>query len=78
MKHNVQQEPFLFTASIDHNVAYGDPWAGRPNIERSAQMAQLPRETLLATVSTHRESHTQAHEALASLGKVIEKVPCHP
>ncbi|EDP61656.1 putative ATP-binding component of ABC transporter [alpha proteobacterium BAL199] len=37
----VQQEPFLFTASIDHNVAYGDPWAGRPNIERSAQMAQL-------------------------------------
>ncbi len=37
----VQQEPFLFTASIDHNVAYGDPWAGRSNIERSAQTAQL-------------------------------------
>ncbi len=37
----VQQDPFLFTSSIDHNVAYGDPWAGRPDIERSAQAAQL-------------------------------------
>ena len=37
----VQQEPFLFTASIEHNVAYGDPWAGRSSIERSAQTAQL-------------------------------------
>ncbi len=37
----VQQEPFLFTASINHNVAYGDPWAGRSGIERSAQAAQL-------------------------------------
>jgi ATP-binding cassette subfamily B protein len=37
----VPQEPFLFTASIGHNVAYGDPWAGRTDIEKSAQMAQL-------------------------------------
>ena len=37
----VQQDPFLFTASIDHNVAYGDPWATRPNIELSAAVAQL-------------------------------------
>jgi len=37
----VQQEPFLFTASIEHNVAYGDPWAGRSSIERSASAAQL-------------------------------------
>ncbi|MBL4719545.1 MAG: ABC transporter ATP-binding protein [Alphaproteobacteria bacterium] len=37
----VQQEPFLFTASIDHNVAYGDPWAGRTDIERSAAVAQM-------------------------------------
>jgi len=37
----VQQEPFLFTASVDHNVAYGDPWAGRSSIERLAQTAQL-------------------------------------
>jgi len=37
----VQQEPHLFTASIDHNVAYGDPWAGRSSIERSATAAQL-------------------------------------
>jgi ATP-binding cassette subfamily B multidrug efflux pump len=37
----VQQEPFLFTSSIDHNVAYGDPWAGRSDIEQSAATAQL-------------------------------------
>ena len=37
----VQQEPFLFTASLDHNVAYGSPWADRPDIEHSAQTAQL-------------------------------------
>lgn len=37
----VQQEPFLFTAGIDHNLAYGDPWAGRSDIERSATTAQL-------------------------------------
>ncbi len=37
----VQQEPFLFTASIDHNVAYGDPRAERSSIERSAAEAQL-------------------------------------
>jgi len=37
----VQQQPFLFTASVDHNVAYGDPWAGRSSIERSASAAQL-------------------------------------
>lgn len=37
----VQQEPFLFTASLDHNLAYGDPWAGRASIDQSAQTAQL-------------------------------------
>ena len=37
----VQQEPFLFTASLDHNVAYGSPWADRSDIEHSAQTAQL-------------------------------------
>jgi ATP-binding cassette subfamily B protein len=37
----VQQEPFLFTASVEHNVAYGDPWAGRSSIEHSATAAQL-------------------------------------
>ncbi|MDG2481986.1 MAG: ABC transporter ATP-binding protein [Alphaproteobacteria bacterium] len=37
----VQQQPFLFTASVDHNVAYGDPWAGRSSIERSSAAAQL-------------------------------------
>ncbi len=37
----VQQQPFLFTASINHNLAYGDPWAGRSSIQRSASAAQL-------------------------------------
>ena len=37
----VPQQPFLFTAGIDHNVAYGDPWAGRAAIEHSAATAQL-------------------------------------
>ncbi len=37
----VPQQPFLFTAGIDHNVAYGDPWAGRAAIEHSAAAAQL-------------------------------------
>ena len=37
----VQQEPFLFTASLDHNVAYGAPWASRTDIDYSAQTAQL-------------------------------------
>ena len=37
----IQQEPFLFTAGIDHNLAYGNPWAGRSDIERSAAAAQL-------------------------------------
>ncbi|HKK30533.1 MAG TPA: ABC transporter ATP-binding protein, partial [Alphaproteobacteria bacterium] len=37
----VQQDAFLFTASISHNVAYGDPWAEPKRIERSASTAQL-------------------------------------
>ena len=37
----VQQQPFLFTSSISHNLAYGDPWAGRSSIQRSAAAAQL-------------------------------------
>ena len=37
----IQQDAFLFTASIGHNVAYGDPWAEHPKIERSAAVAQL-------------------------------------
>ncbi len=44
LRHSVNivpQQPHLFTASIDHNVAYGDPWAGRAAIEHSAATAQL-------------------------------------
>lgn len=37
----VQQQPFLFTASLDHNIAYGAPYADRAAIERSAGASQL-------------------------------------
>lgn len=37
----VQQNSFLFTASIDNNVAYGDPWASDDRIARANRTAQL-------------------------------------
>ena len=37
----VQQDAFLFTASIENNVAYGDPWAGDDNIAHANRAAQL-------------------------------------
>ncbi len=37
----VQQDPFLFTAAIDTNVNYGDPWADRSTIRRATEAAQL-------------------------------------
>jgi ATP-binding cassette subfamily B protein len=37
----VQQESFLFDASIGHNVAYADPWADDQRIEGAARTAQI-------------------------------------
>ena len=37
----VQQDSFLFTTSIENNIAYGDPWAKKVRIERAAESAQL-------------------------------------
>ena len=37
----VQQQPFLFTSSLDHNIAYGAPSSDRASIERSANASQL-------------------------------------
>jgi ATP-binding cassette, subfamily B, multidrug efflux pump len=37
----VQQDPFLFTAAIETNVAYGDPWADRSAVRRATETAQL-------------------------------------
>ena len=37
----VQQESFLFDASIGHNVAYADPWADDARIEGAARTAQI-------------------------------------
>ncbi len=37
----VQQDTFLFTTTIENNIAYGDPWAKANRIERAAESAQL-------------------------------------
>jgi ATP-binding cassette, subfamily B, multidrug efflux pump len=37
----VQQDPFLFTTSIENNIAYGDPWAKEQRIGRASEYAQL-------------------------------------
>lgn len=37
----VQQDSFLFTTTIENNVAYGDPWAKETKIEKAAESAQL-------------------------------------
>lgn len=37
----VQQEAFLFDASVGHNVAYADPWAEDERIVGAAQTAQI-------------------------------------
>jgi ATP-binding cassette, subfamily B, multidrug efflux pump len=37
----VQQDTFLFTASIENNIAYGDPWAERERIAQSSELARL-------------------------------------
>jgi ATP-binding cassette subfamily B protein len=37
----VQQDSYLFTASIENNVAYGDPWVPDQRLQRSAESAQL-------------------------------------
>ncbi len=37
----VEQDAFLFTATIENNVAYGDPWANRDTIAGATGAAQL-------------------------------------
>jgi ATP-binding cassette subfamily B protein len=37
----VQQDPFLFTASLENNIAYGDPWADDDAIQGAAGLAQI-------------------------------------
>lgn len=37
----VQQDGFLFTTTIENNIAYGDPWAKETKIEKAAESAQL-------------------------------------
>lgn len=37
----VQQDTFMFTATIENNVAYGDPWADNETIARATGSAQL-------------------------------------
>ena len=37
----VQQDPFLFTASLENNIAYGDPWTDDASIHDAASLAQI-------------------------------------
>ncbi|MDP6691983.1 MAG: ABC transporter ATP-binding protein [Alphaproteobacteria bacterium] len=37
----VQQDAFLFTASLENNIAYGDPWADDGMIQDAASTAQI-------------------------------------
>ncbi len=37
----LQQDPFLFTASLGNNIAYGDPWADDDSIHSAASTAQI-------------------------------------
>ena len=37
----IQQDSFVFTAAVEKNVAYGDPWAERERIEHATASAQL-------------------------------------
>ncbi|RUT32962.1 ABC transporter ATP-binding protein [Arsenicitalea aurantiaca] len=37
----VQQDSFLFTTTIENNIAYADPWAKETRIERASEFAQL-------------------------------------
>jgi ATP-binding cassette subfamily B protein len=37
----VQQDVFLFTTSLENNIAYGDPWAQPLQITEASQSAQL-------------------------------------
>ncbi len=37
----VQQDSFLFTTTIENNIAYGNPWAKEQRITRASESAQL-------------------------------------
>ncbi|MDE0779528.1 MAG: ABC transporter ATP-binding protein [Alphaproteobacteria bacterium] len=37
----VPQDPFLFTTSLENNIAYGDPWAEDGSIVNAASLAQI-------------------------------------
>ena len=37
----VPQDAFLFTSSLEHNIAYGDPWAADREIADSASLARI-------------------------------------
>lgn len=37
----VQQDSFLFTSSLENNIAYGDPWADDGSIRQAASLSQI-------------------------------------
>ncbi len=44
----VPQDPFLFTTSLENNIAYGDPWAEDESIANAASLAQI--DTFIGTL----------------------------
>ncbi|NNE85106.1 MAG: ABC transporter ATP-binding protein [Alphaproteobacteria bacterium] len=44
----VPQDPFLFTTSLENNIAYGDPWAEDESITNAASLAQI--DTFIGTL----------------------------
>ncbi len=37
----LSQDPFLFTASLENNIAYGNPWAAEADIRNAAAISQI-------------------------------------
>ena len=44
----VPQDPFLFTSSLESNIAYGNPWASNDSISEAARMAKI--DTFIETL----------------------------
>ena len=50
----VQQDGFLFTTTIENNIAYGDPWASEQRIERASRTRRSCTTTSLGLPAGYR------------------------
>ena len=62
----VQQDAFLFTTTIENNIAYGDPWANEQRIERASESAQLHNYILGLPQATAPSSASAASRCRAA------------